>query len=314
MNNLRAKAREIKAEGEAERGNFTPSGVPKRLYQWWLANTNSKKGKAIRWGDRKENFCHFWRVVLIWAPFMGLRKAAEKALPFIIGVALLAIVAGFVALLVFEPSLLWQIPVVAVAAVVIILIMFGIPVGIEWATGPEPFENVDMSTGRAYKWMRFFVPTVVVFFLIAKFFLKVGPVVGRFFEGKGHLVAGALAVLGVIGFELALALTSGWVFALQMTGLMVAIAIAGLFVVFLCALLSDYISGLRAKARRRDDALLDAFIEKHGRMPTKAEQRKPPGRLARFFTGMADFIVLIAQVVRVKKWKICPVVEVEVDR
>ena len=38
--------------------------------------------------------------------------------------------------------------------------------------------------------------------------------------------------------------------------------------------------------------------------------KKEPGRLKKFFAGLGDFFVLAANVVRVKKWKICPLVEV----
>src|SRR6478609_6954006 len=77
---LRDKAREIKAEGESERGNFTPHGVPLRMYNYWLNSTDGKKALAIRVGIRKENFCHFWRVVAIWAPLLWIGRVLERVI------------------------------------------------------------------------------------------------------------------------------------------------------------------------------------------------------------------------------------------
>ena len=35
MSKFRERAAEVKAAGEEARGDFTPNGVPKRMYQWW---------------------------------------------------------------------------------------------------------------------------------------------------------------------------------------------------------------------------------------------------------------------------------------
>ena len=96
MSNFRTKARDIKQAAEAERGNFQPTGAPLRLYNYWLERTNSKRGIAVRLGVSRENFCHFWRVVAIWAPFMWFRQKADKVVThpvFIIGFVLAAVAA-----------------------------------------------------------------------------------------------------------------------------------------------------------------------------------------------------------------------------
>src|SRR4051812_11756485 len=79
MSNLRTRASEIKAAGEAERGNFEPTGAPKRLYQYWLSHSTTSRADKVRTGLQRENFCHFWRVVAIWAPLMFLRRGVVKA-------------------------------------------------------------------------------------------------------------------------------------------------------------------------------------------------------------------------------------------
>jgi hypothetical protein len=66
------------------------------------------------------------------------------------------------------------------------------------------------------------------------------------------------------------------------------------------------------RAKVRASAKIDAFLagkisedEFYGRRAKRA-----PGRIAKFFKGAGDFCHLIFQVVRVKKWKICPFVEI----
>jgi hypothetical protein len=36
--------------------------------------------------------------------------------------------------------------------------------------------------------------------------------------------------------------------------------------------------------------------------------------MAKIFSGIGDLVVLLAQVVRVKKWGICPLVEIDDER
>lgn len=68
MSRMKQKADQVLAEGRASRETWTPKlgSTPLRVYRWWRRET----GHYIY----QENFCHFWRVVLIWAPFLRIRQ------------------------------------------------------------------------------------------------------------------------------------------------------------------------------------------------------------------------------------------------
>ena len=58
------KSEQILKDGAAIRQTFTPepNSAPTRAYKYWVES--SQHGLY----PENENFCHFWRVVLIWAP------------------------------------------------------------------------------------------------------------------------------------------------------------------------------------------------------------------------------------------------------
>lgn len=70
---LRDRARQVRERGTRERRNWNPSpeSAHYRLYRKWDEIT----GKA----PAKENFCHYWRVVLLWAPFALFRQGVKDA-------------------------------------------------------------------------------------------------------------------------------------------------------------------------------------------------------------------------------------------
>lgn len=63
---LRAKTIQTRKSGAAERRNWNPSedDAHYRIYAWWMDRTGNRPSR--------ENFCHYWRVVLIWAPLRWL--------------------------------------------------------------------------------------------------------------------------------------------------------------------------------------------------------------------------------------------------
>lgn len=80
MSQLRQHATAVMQQGEAERRNWNPDvdSAHYKVYRWWLR----RSGKRIQ----QENFCHYWRVVFIWAPL----RAVAKPLLVILGLAVLA--------------------------------------------------------------------------------------------------------------------------------------------------------------------------------------------------------------------------------
>lgn len=277
MSKFRNKAAEIKAAGEAQRGNFEPTGAPKRLYDYWLAESDSKKAEAIRKGTRKENFCHFWRVVAIWAPLQFLKNKAVGAVEhkafmpmFIALVVLIAIV---------TPVILggWEAVFLLLAAIAAVFALLGAGAGLAALSEKYP---------------------------------RQATVVGKW---TGIALAAALFVAALVWFIS----LSGWA---GVTLLTIGAVIGGL-VYMNVERISDYIHYRRAKREKAEDArraerdkAREAFLNGTGPNPYEIKVRKPSAlerKVRAFFKGIGDFIIMIAQIVRVNKWKICPIVEVD---
>lgn len=270
MSNLRDKAREIKAAGEAERGNFEPSGAPLRLYNYWLERSNSDRAKGVRRGTQRENFCHFWRVVAIWAPLMFLRKkfvqvVEHPATLVLLGAAAIgALIFGGMTSSSFLTFLIWMgIGLVAAAAVVALVLYVKSIWRDSWTSG---------------------LSKAVPYF-------------------AGALAIAYVVFLLVIGF-----IELGWMLIPWVLGLGAAAVVVIATVAFIGSKLSDFIAGRRKMRRDAEEARIDAAYER-GEDPFEVPAREP-SRIQRFFSAVGDFIVLIAQVVRVNKWKICPMVDI----
>jgi hypothetical protein len=105
MSQLRQRAIRAKEQGNLERRNWNPSpdSAHYKVYRWWQRQSD-------KW-TAQENFCHYWRVIFIWAPLrwlvkpmlwllgvtivamavLGIAKYGETALQgLLMGVALLA--------------------------------------------------------------------------------------------------------------------------------------------------------------------------------------------------------------------------------
>lgn len=267
MSRFRDKASEIKEAGIKERGNFTPNGVPLRLYNWWLDNSPSDKASAIKRGSRKENFCHFWRVVLIWTPLLWSFIHVAEFFTSKAGMIGAGVVLG--------TALIYAIT--TVGSWFSILTVLGAAVGI--AAGLLSGLLLIAWLNDKYDW---FGPAALGVFLVgfAVFMLSIGFVeLGPIFGA--YLVAGL-----AIG---AVAIFAGWKTA-------------------------DWVAGKRAVEEAERDAAWDLYIEGKGPNPFAKSVHVPSKwelKVHAFFRGVGDFLILIAQVVRVKKWGICPLVEVD---
>lgn len=307
MSNFREKAQAVKAAGEAERGNFTPSGVPKRMYDFWLQNTKSLNGRRVREGRRKENFCHFWRVVAIWAPLMFVTKTVERHERKIIAGVGVLLALGLVYTLLFVSNA-WFV------GLMVLLGVIGFAIALAGAFGggslalddDDERRDKDMFEAKQAKWLALIgFPTAIIAYLGVKAVRVIGPW-SKTHPKEAKYAGIATAVVAYLGINTLIGGVSGLVAGtLVLAGLLVVIAL-GIWVI---AIGSDYVSGRRALAEQQK-AL---YIEQNGPIPDK----KPyvpsafEKRLAAIFRGIGDFVVLIGQVVRVNKWKICPTVEID---
>jgi MFS family permease len=265
MMNLREKAREIKAEGETTRGDYTPSGTPKKMYDYWLRHTKNPP-------EGRENFCHYGRVVLFWAPLMFVRNKVsdfvDSPAGFVttVAVAVLAVLA-----LVFGPLVLipnaWEFYVIFGAAALMVGALFG-----------------------------------VVYLIKTKASDGVKKALGTIALAIGGLVVAAL-VVGLIGL---LFYENGWAAFLIIGGVILsAIALVGL-----AAGAAALVEASKAKKRAERNKALEAYYDGKGPDPD-AKVVREPGIVKKFLSGLGDLIVLTAQFIRVKKWKICPLVDID---
>jgi hypothetical protein len=67
---IREKRQALIRKGEQERKIRPAEGKPRELYEYWRAHTKRHVGRV--------NFCHYWRVVVIWAPLMKVRMFVKQ--------------------------------------------------------------------------------------------------------------------------------------------------------------------------------------------------------------------------------------------
>jgi hypothetical protein len=304
MSNLREKAREVKEAGVAERGNFTPSGVPKRVYQWWLNESNSKRARKIRAGTQKDNFCHFWRVVLLWAPARKLAYLLGRIVPILGVVVGIAAIAATLIGAILNP--LAALSVLAILAV-LVLQAFGAFAGVSAAMTPDL--RSDLSMFEDTRLIAVFgvlgLPLFVLSFVIVRFVRFYRDNLTDYNKQVGLSVLGLVSVL--VGF------LGGSGFLLPWILILVTSAVTLYLLVLALATVSDYISGRRVLAKQRREDLLAVYIAENGHAPVHVPNAFER-RMAKIFSGIGDLVVLLAQVVRVKKWGICPLVEIDDER
>jgi hypothetical protein len=229
---FRDKANEITAAGEARRGHFNPDADSAHLkvYKWWVENSQA----GIK--PKRENFCHYWRVVVIWSPLFWLGLHLVDA--------------------------------------------------VDWIISKFPKREPKAKSLKK-----------------KSFFKKHAETIKKALMGLLYVV---MTVLILVAF-------AGLVIAFIQDPLGGAIIVGAIVIsAALITAISYYIGSLVQKRRDRDYELEQkffngeiSFAEYMGIKPKKA-----PGKISKFFKGVADFCHLAFQVVRVKKWKICPFVEI----
>jgi hypothetical protein len=295
--NLRSKASEVLEAGKAERGNFIPTGAPLKVYKYWLENTPRKRR------PERENFCHYWRVVAFWGPLKWTKNTLTDFFTSKVGVAflVLAYIGLFIALGMATSA--------AFAGLVVPWFILGVGLAAILALEDEPFSKKEQAWVIGLSILTF--PVVVPFYLL----FRAGRWSKEHWNSKWNRPV-QLVVVAISVFALA-ALTVSWlvIMTLEVGWIFWAILVASFAALFVIvigfSMLSDFLAGRRRRARiARANARTD-FYDEHGYFPEEApKDDKPENFFVRFGRGIADFIIFVAQVVRVKKWKICPIVTV----
>lgn len=259
------KAREVYDRGVETRGDYTPSGLPLRNYQYFVANGGDVPAR--------ENFCHYWRVALLWAPTMMWDNKYSERSKIAQGVIAYSIITALL-------GALW---------LPLAFVLIGIPTIISagWVLA-QSFPFIGKAVNR--------VPSKVWAFL-----------------GNTVMVLTALATLTLLAVALTQAVMSVGIWAvLGVAGIAIA-AVALLFGIVACVIgFGEYVNGRRKTKKVEAQCASFAFYDEHGYWPASAVKKK--STIKAFFSGIADFAILLGQIVRVNKWKICPLVDVPKEK
>lgn len=239
---------------------------------------------------------------------MGLRKGAEKVAPYVAALIALAALITLIVAMIVSKDVLATVGIVAAGAVVFGLLVWGLFSGFALAVSEERARDLELPDRKAAK-IGFILgfPTAILTFAISK---------GVQFYGKhltdynkqialGAVALGVVLFYGGIGFANGLGWMLVWILGTA------AVIGAGFLAILGISFIADYVSGKRKVAEKQAEIAAVEFYEEHGYFPHEAPRE--PGRLEMFFRGIGDFIVFIGQIVRVNKWKICPLVEVKTD-
>jgi hypothetical protein len=244
---IKDKSEKVLDEGMAKRATFQPpvDSAPLRAYQYWLKSSGRE--------PFRENFCHFWRVVVIWAPLHFIGNTV--VIPFFTSRPMRALGRG-IAWVFTKPTKAWK--------------------SLDYDTQ----KKVEKTVAKA-----------LIGVLIALLLTL--------------LVAMAVSV-GIFNFLL---------------GLTILVGIGATIVAFV-ALAEHLTRNSRAKREAERQRILGLpYDEWRVAMGLEKKPREPKwydgpvAKVKAFFSAIGDYLVLFGNVVRVNKWKICPLVEIpnEVD-
>lgn len=296
MSDFRNKAREVYEQGVEERGNFTPTGTPLKIYQWWAKRSPN--------APERENFCHFWRVVVIWAPLMWLVNKVED-LAGRRGVQVYS-------LLIALALVVWLAFTVHSIGIIAICLMAAIYAAIGFFTGgylAVPQEEIDED----FRFNRTILKPVFVltlpFALLAFGTVKLKRAWQEDWTDYLLVTLMGLVGLGALAILVSVIIQNGLIAVFILLGI-----VAGIAAIFgVGVALTTFFAGRRAKrnaaARAARSKALEAFWAGEGPDPDAVEPREP-SKISKFFSSVLDFAILVGQIIRVKKWKICPTVEV----
>lgn len=227
MSHIGKKTESILEKGKRSRETWSPrlGGAPMRHYVWWREQTGKYRSQ--------ENFCHFWRVVLIWAPMLRLRQLTLD-----------------------RNAVIWM------------------------------RRNVG-ATGL--------VMAICVLYLTVLFVYGSIALAREFWDkiGAWAILLGPLAFVALI---------------VTLVGCIVAFG-------YVCMGLRRLHRKFKSSSDCMDKPASPIYprraiqpLVKRRQLPQRA--RVANSKLKRFCRSTGEYLVLIAQVVRVKKWKICPLVQI----
>jgi ABC-type multidrug transport system fused ATPase/permease subunit len=282
MSRLRDKVAAHRRQGEERRGTYVPAvdGAPLRVYQWWHAKT----GSTIE----RDNFCHYWRVVIFWAPLLGIRLMVARLLEFKVAqVAVLLLGFGATYMLCRELGIGKAVLTIAGLLYLIVGIFFGI---------------IYQSDGRSYVGLLGRSPVSVqrIGYAVSPVALCVRRVATLFKSAPMSRLGDKLISVSLV--MIALVLTA------VIVGVLYAMYVEAWWypLVFIAGLVGFFMLIFGGEKARK--AWRDARTERRGTTGNNDAAR--PRRIRAFMRAVLEFAQLAFEALRVEKWKICPLVEI----
>lgn len=305
---LREKAQEVKAAGEAQRGNWEPPEFSKKVYRYWAERSNNVPAG-------RENLCHFGRVFFIWAPLMVLRRGVRSVFEneYVQATSLVLLAVALLAAIVLGAFTSTEFLAVLAGIGVVAYSLIGVFTGTMLG---NPTERAGMYENEV-KWFKIVAgltfPLSIPTYLVVHNFMKLSK--------STRESVGVYSVLGVAG----LAILGAAVLAVVELGkwgiaLVVGLPLLGLAGYLLLPLLADWISGLRATMEVRSERKRREWLDSEPtpeRTPTRFENWlgnafDAVGDFLRAIgRGIGDVVIFAAQFTRAKKLKICPFVDID---
>lgn len=137
---LRQKAREMREAASIQRQTWRPrpDSFHYRIYRWWMHKTTIKNRRKV---VAQENFCHYWRVVLIWVPLHLIARVVAA-------VAAVSIVATVITLMVLNIlSIMALLAILVVIVAIIAYLAAGVLVAMQmvYQFTDDYFDNMEDS-------------------------------------------------------------------------------------------------------------------------------------------------------------------------
>lgn len=301
MSKWRDIAQEVKAEGEARRGNFSPEpgSWPDRSYRYWR--------DAQFDPPKRENFCHFWRVAVLWSPMLRFRRwwnRHEDVITITFFSLLGAVIFGLIGWgIVSEQNTGEILAFIGIGVVGFLYVLAGIGGGVMMG---DPDADIGFSERALFIAT---LPISVPVYGLARFF---NGAPGKWMNKHGLQILMGMAMLGV-----SLALGS------LCYGIISSKGLAGVFIVGLIGAVlfsaawvirnaGDWVAGWRARQDRIEEERLEKLYAEWGTISPDLPAAEPKERtwVGKKMRAAGDLLILVGQVVRVNKWKICPYVTI----
>jgi MFS family permease len=297
---LKTRTQEVLEAGKAKRGDWQPEkgSWSERRYQYYHKRT----GK----GRENENFCRFWRVATIWATKERWAERAENVSDKTYGIIAVLVYALIISL--FAQSSAWLVSVIIVA---VPLAVAGIISTVELLRKRSRWEEPLTDKQRKLAWV-FAALAFPVSLPIAGLTWVIRRWPSEWNETVVNVILGIFS-LGVLALFVFFIIDTfhDWTWAAVITIAIVAVIVTAVVAAF--AFAAVLISGFREKKKEARQNEYERRLDAGEPVEYTAIVHPFSAWLGRLFTNIGDIIIFVAQVVRVKKWKVCPLVQMDLD-